>query len=559
LNLGGTILKKKFTLGLLASVMLAGSFPIAGSPVQAENLLDELKQEKEEVENRSGELDGVIENTEQEMEELAREREELEASIQALQISISELTEDLIDQNDRLDATNKEIDRLNEQIDHLNVLIEQRNEKLMQQARSTQTQWNPTRIIHIILSAEDLSDLISRMGIVSQLVSANRSIIEDQIRDQQLVKESEEQVQAERVEVQNTLNEMEATREQLSSQQVALDDEIMHVAELYEMNEKEKESFISEQYVLAQQAMTLSSKIQSEEERIEEERRLDEQRRREEEERRRAEEEAERQAIAEAARLEAEREEQARAEEEARQQAAAERREAESREQAAAQQREEEAGQQAAAQQREEEARQQVAAQQREEEARQQAAAQQREEEARRQAEAEARAAAQRREQEAAAAAEAAASSSQSGGSSSSSSSSSSSTPSSVSWSRPASGRLTSPFGYRIHPIFKTRRLHSGIDIAGSGAITATRSGTVRTAGYNRSLGYYIDIDHGGGYASRYAHLQPNMLVSRGQSVSQGQRIGTMGTTGDSTGVHLHFEIHKNGQPVNPLNYVSGY
>ncbi|GAA0491734.1 peptidoglycan DD-metalloendopeptidase family protein [Alkalibacterium indicireducens] len=529
-------MKKKFTLGLLASVMLAGSFPIVGSPVQAENLLDELKQEKEEVENRSGELDGNIENTEQEMEELAREREELEASIQALQISISELTEDLIDQNDRLDAANKEIDRLNEQIDHLNVLIEQRNEKLMQQARSTQTQWNPTRIIHIILSAENLSDLISRMGIVSQLVSANRSIIEDQIRDQQLVKESEEQVQAERVEVQNTLNEMEATREQLSSQQVALDDEIMHVAELYEMNEKEKESFISEQYVLAQQAMTLSSEIQSEEER-----RLEEQRRREEEERRRAEEEAERQAIAEAARLEAEREEQARAEEEASQQAAAERREAESSEHAAPQQ-------------REEEARQQAAAQQREEEARQRAAAQQREDEARRQAEAEARAAAQRREQEAAAA-----TSSQSGGSSSSPSPSSSSTPSSVSWSRPASGRLTSPFGFRIHPIFRTRRFHSGIDIAGSGAITATRSGTVRTAGFNRALGYYIDIDHGDGYASRYAHLQPNMLVSRGQSVSQGQRIGTMGTTGDSTGVHLHFEIHKNGQPVNPLNYVSGF
>ncbi|GAB2319320.1 hypothetical protein IRB23SM22_15780 [Alkalibacterium sp. s-m-22] len=555
-------MKKKFTLGLLASVMLAGSFPIVGSPVQAENLLDELKQEKEEVENRSGELDGNIENTEQEMEELAREREELEASIQALQISISELTEDLIDQNDRLDAANKEIDRLNEQIDHLNVLIEQRNEKLMQQARSTQTQWNPTRIIHIILSAENWSDLISRMGIVSQLVSANRSIIEDQIRDQQLVKESEEQVQAERVEVQNTLNEMEATREQLSSQQVALDDEIMHVAELYEMNEKEKESFISEQYVLAQQAMTLSSEIQSEEER-----RLEEQRRREEEERRRAEEEAERQAIAEAARLEAEHEEQARAEEEASQQAAAERGEAESREQAAAerreaessehaapQQREEEARQQAAAQQREEEARQRAAAQQREDEARQRAAAQQREDEARRQAEAEARAAAQRREQEAAAA-----TSSQSGGSSSSPSPSSSSTPSSVSWSRPASGRLTSPFGFRIHPIFRTRRFHSGIDIAGSGAITATRSGTVRTAGFNRALGYYIDIDHGGGYASRYAHLQPNMLVSRGQSVSQGQRIGTMGTTGDSTGVHLHFEIHKNGQPVNPLNYVSGF
>lgn len=123
-------------------------------------------------------------------------------------------------------------------------------------------------------------------------------------------------------------------------------------------------------------------------------------------------------------------------------------------------------------------------------------------------------------------------------------------------WIRPAEGVVSSPFGYRIHPIYGDLRLHTGIDIAGSGAIIAARSGTVTAASYNSSLGYFVRIDHGDGYESIYGHMQPNLLVLIGETVTQGQRIGTMGSTGTSTGVHLDFKILKEGEYVDPAPYM---
>ncbi|API90113.1 hypothetical protein BKP56_13015 [Marinilactibacillus sp. 15R] len=123
-------------------------------------------------------------------------------------------------------------------------------------------------------------------------------------------------------------------------------------------------------------------------------------------------------------------------------------------------------------------------------------------------------------------------------------------------WILPANGIVTSRYGWRTHPVFGNQRFHKGIDIAGSGSIIASRSGKVITASYNNGLGYYIEIDHGDGYKSVYSHLQPNMLVSSGQEVAQGQPIGIMGTTGVSTGVHLDFQIYKNGSTVDPSQYL---
>ncbi len=127
---------------------------------------------------------------------------------------------------------------------------------------------------------------------------------------------------------------------------------------------------------------------------------------------------------------------------------------------------------------------------------------------------------------------------------------------------KPASGYYSSPFGYRLSPITGAYELHRGQDIAGSGAISAAQSGTVVTATYHPSFGYYVVINHGtiNGVTveTLYAHMQPGLLVAPGQTVSQGQQIGVMGTTGDSTGVHLHFEVHENGGLVDPLNYIGG-
>jgi len=118
---------------------------------------------------------------------------------------------------------------------------------------------------------------------------------------------------------------------------------------------------------------------------------------------------------------------------------------------------------------------------------------------------------------------------------------------------------ITSPFGWRVHPIFNTEKYHSGVDVgAYSGSpIYAADSGTVQIATYSSSYGNYVVINHGNGYTTLYAH-QSSMAVSAGQTVSKGQVIGYVGSTGWSTGPHLHFEITKNGSRVDPQSFFSG-
>ena len=117
--------------------------------------------------------------------------------------------------------------------------------------------------------------------------------------------------------------------------------------------------------------------------------------------------------------------------------------------------------------------------------------------------------------------------------------------------------RFSSPFGYRIHPVYGDYRFHYGVDLsAPSGTpIVATRSGVVTRAYYSSSGGYTVEIDHQDGYSSKYLH-QTHYIVSAGQYVSAGQVIGYVGSTGTSTGPHLHFSILYNGEHVNPANYI---
>jgi murein DD-endopeptidase MepM/ murein hydrolase activator NlpD len=117
--------------------------------------------------------------------------------------------------------------------------------------------------------------------------------------------------------------------------------------------------------------------------------------------------------------------------------------------------------------------------------------------------------------------------------------------------------RLSSEFGPRLHPIYKTWRNHNGIDIPASGGspIVAAAKGVVIVAGYSSSYGNYIILDHGSGYATLYAHCS-KLLVSNGQSVIRGENIAQIGSTGWSTGNHLHFGVQINGEWVNPMGYV---
>ena len=122
----------------------------------------------------------------------------------------------------------------------------------------------------------------------------------------------------------------------------------------------------------------------------------------------------------------------------------------------------------------------------------------------------------------------------------------------------PAPGPITSGFGMRVHPIFGTERLHAGVDIdADCGdPIWSAESGEVLSAGYSGGYGIATVVDHGDGLSTLYAH-QSDTSVSAGTVVDRGQRIGTVGTTGWSTGCHLHFEVRINGNPVDPAPYLS--
>lgn len=124
-------------------------------------------------------------------------------------------------------------------------------------------------------------------------------------------------------------------------------------------------------------------------------------------------------------------------------------------------------------------------------------------------------------------------------------------------WPCPASSRVTSYYGYRIHPVYNTRKFHSGIDIgAGYGSdIVAAEAGTVTTATYGSGYGKYVVINHGSGITTLYAHCS-SLLVKVGDKVSKGQVIAKVGSTGVSTGNHLHFEVRVNGATQDPLTYV---
>lgn len=127
----------------------------------------------------------------------------------------------------------------------------------------------------------------------------------------------------------------------------------------------------------------------------------------------------------------------------------------------------------------------------------------------------------------------------------------------SMQWPCPSTKSITSQFGTREHPIQGVTKMHNGIDIAGAYGvdIVAADSGTVLFSGNSSSYGKYIVISHGSGITTLYAHCS-QLLVSAGSSVNKGQVIAKVGSTGQSTGPHLHFEVSVNGARQNPLNYV---
>jgi len=121
----------------------------------------------------------------------------------------------------------------------------------------------------------------------------------------------------------------------------------------------------------------------------------------------------------------------------------------------------------------------------------------------------------------------------------------------------PCPGRISSDFGERVHPLNNDVSFHNGIDIAADTGteIRACFDGSVEISEYNEFSGNYIVINHSEGYTSSYAHMK-ECIVKKGESVKKGQLIGIMGATGNATGPHLHFEIRKDGTPLNPMELI---
>ena len=124
-------------------------------------------------------------------------------------------------------------------------------------------------------------------------------------------------------------------------------------------------------------------------------------------------------------------------------------------------------------------------------------------------------------------------------------------------WPAPSYTRISSPYGYRVHPIFKTQKFHSGVDLAAPGGsnILAAETGKVISAGWNGGYGNCLVVDHGGGVSTLYAHAS-KLCVSKGDYVTKGQVIAKVGTTGNSTGNHLHFEVLIGGKTTDPMAYI---
>jgi len=122
----------------------------------------------------------------------------------------------------------------------------------------------------------------------------------------------------------------------------------------------------------------------------------------------------------------------------------------------------------------------------------------------------------------------------------------------------PVNGSLTSAFGWRRSPITGKQEYHSGIDIAAATGtpVRAAQAGQVTTVGHNNVYGNYIIITHSGGYSTLYGHLS-STRVRTGVMVESGEHIGAVGSTGQSTGPHLHFTVYRNGTAINPINLLT--
>ena len=459
---GEYALKKKYFV-LASSVLLLS--PLVGGKIAQADTLDELNQQKQQLESKSQNIQSEINDKESSLQNLETQKEDLQQKVEGLQKSINDLFIKLEKQENKLQEIETKIEELKNKITALELIIEQRADKLDSQARLIQTQASMTDMISIIMTSENFGDMVGKISTVSKLVTANKDIITQQENDKKEVEKNKRAVEEEKVAAEELKQEIIIAKNNVVAQQDELNVQISLVVDNANLTKDEKAKLESTKENLASQTQLVRNDISAEKTRIK---------------------------IEQIAREKAEQE--------------------------------------------------RIALEQ---------------------AEAAAVAAANEEASKIAAEAEQETIKEEVSNNLYASTEPVQSEPvvNTGGFIRPASGYNSSPFGYRISPVDGAYRLHSGMDIAGSGSVVAAQSGTIEFAGYNEMYGYHVIINHGSinGVAVKtlYGHMIPGLMVAPGQSVGQGQQLGIMGTTGQSTGVHLHFEVFENGVVVNPLNYIS--
>ncbi|MDN3449441.1 peptidoglycan DD-metalloendopeptidase family protein [Planococcus sp. APC 3906] len=487
----------------------------------AENL-DKLEEKKQEAQQQQSELNSGINEKEGQLNQNATKLEQLAAKIANLNTQINETEAKINQVQSQIDQTKSEIDELRKSIEELEQKIAERTELLKERARAIQLSGGSVDYLDVLLGANSFVDFIDRFSAVNTLIDADREIMQNQADDKKALAEQKAQVESK-------LKEQEIRRSELVGLKASFDGQKKEQAGLVNELEAEQQRLATEKGSLEikfSEVIEISEDL--EKQIADEQARLAEIARKAEEERLRkiAAEKAAAEARAQAAAAEA----RAKAVAEARAQAAAE-----ARAQATAKDEAE-----ALAQAAEEEALAKAAA-----------------EEARA---AEAREAANRSKASAAPAPKA-------------TSPSASPAPeaavapapsSNAMFIRPVAGRYSSGYGGR--DIGEGAESHLGQDIANATGtpISASASGYVSFAGVMGGYGNVVILTHsinGQSYATVYAHMSA-ISVSAGQAVSQGQTVGLLGSTGRSTGPHLHFEIHigswngARSNAVNPMNYL---
>ncbi|WP_192988011.1 murein hydrolase activator EnvC family protein [Carnobacterium mobile] len=262
-------MKKKLTTGLIATVIFASPFAMP-TLVKAESV-QELEKQKQELESKSNDLNSKIKKQEDTLNNLESQKADLEGDVKQLQTKIDEVVLKLHEQEKKLADSKAKIEKLQKEIEALKELIAQREEKLENQARVVQTDARSSNMVEMIISSESLSDLIGRVGIISQLVTANKDIVMEQQNDQKKLEANEKKAEEEKVAIESLKSEIEVAKNNLVTQKAEMDDKIIQLAAQYDMTESEKNSFVNEQQVIATQTSVLSKELQQERQRIVEE------------------------------------------------------------------------------------------------------------------------------------------------------------------------------------------------------------------------------------------------------------------------------------------------